>query len=297
LRENGAKVERLKFTSDCHAMWLLRVVDVFNLRKNMTSFRDLHHGSDCLIIGNAWDAMSAVIMEQVGFRAIGTTSWGIANSFGYQDGEVISFEQLTRVVQSILDVVKIPVSVDMESGYANHTDGIVGNILTLAKMGCAGVNLEDSIPQKGLKEKEIYARTIAQTKQALLKEGFADFFINARIDTYLQLENPLEETIRRAKLYEQSGADGVFVPCMTHSSDIQQLLAETRIPLNLMSLPNLSDIAALAKMGVKRFSFGNAMSDAIVASIESLGAEILATQNSCGLYQHAPLKTTFVSAI
>jgi 2-methylisocitrate lyase-like PEP mutase family enzyme len=259
----------------------------------MNSFKKLHSENNCLVIGNAWDAMSALVMEQAGFSAIGTTSWGIANSLGYKDGEIISFDQLVDVVEKILNVVNIPVSVDVESGYSGNTDEIVANVLTLARMGCAGVNIEDSIPNNGLKDKQVYATVLHKIKQTLLTEGYSDFFVNARIDTYLQLENPLDETIERAKLYESVGADGIFVPCMSEVSDVQRLISEVNIPLNLMSLPNLTDINKLAEIGVKRFSYGNAMSDAIVSCIEEFSKEILVRHKTDCLYKHNPLTSSF----
>ncbi|MFZ5554132.1 MAG: isocitrate lyase/PEP mutase family protein [Bacteroidota bacterium] len=261
----------------------------------MDSFKELHSQKSCLIIGNAWDAMSALVMEQAGFRAIGTTSWGIANSLGYKDGEIIDFKQLVSVIEKILKVVNIPVSVDIESGYSEKIDEIVANVLVLARMGCAGINIEDSIPDHGLKEKKSYADVVYKIKQTLLSEGFSDFFVNARIDTYLQLDNPLEETIARAKLYESVGADGVFVPCMSEISDVKQLLSEINVPLNLMSLPNLTDINKLTIIGVKRFSYGNAMSDAVIACIEEFSKEILSTQKTDCLYKHGSLTSLFVA--
>lgn len=102
--------------------------------------------NECLIIGNVWDSLSAIIHEQAGFKALGTTSWGIANTLGYQDGQRIGFDELKNMVSQILKVITIPLSVDIEAGYGKDNQEIIDNILTLAKMGCTGVNLEDSLP-------------------------------------------------------------------------------------------------------------------------------------------------------
>lgn len=90
---------------------------------------------------------------------------------------------------------------------------------------------------------------------------------HARIDTYMQLDNPLEETIIRTKAYELAGADGVFVPGLTNTAQIQQFVENINIPLNIMFLPHCADINKMKKIGVKRFSFRSAMSDAVISHI------------------------------
>ncbi len=238
--------------------------------------------------------MSALAHEQAGFKVIGTTSWGIANSLGYNDGENISFNDLTMVVKNILRVVSIPLTVDIESGYSETPDDIIANVKALADMGCSGINIEDSIPSNGLKEMQSFANLVTAIKKELLASGFDDFCVNVRIDTYLNLDNPLEETLVRAKHYEQAGADGFFVPCMCNSEDITALLEVITIPLNVMSLPNLTDIASLTKLGVKRFSYGNAMSDCIVSHIEQYAKSILNDLSTDCLYKHDALSTKFL---
>lgn len=247
----------------------------------------------CLVIGNVWDSLSAIIHEQAGFKALGTTSWGISNTLGYKDGQTISFDDLKSVVLQILKVVNIPLSVDIEAGYASDNQQIVDNILTLAKMGCAGVNLEDANPNQGLKDKNEFALLVKQIKTALLEDGFDNFYLNIRTDTYLNLDNPLPETLERAKLYQDNGADGIFVPCIQTDEDIQAVVSAIDIPLNVMSLPNLTDIKKLTDLGVKRFSYGNAMSDCIIAEIEKLTRAIISNNQTACLYEHDALITKF----
>lgn len=158
--------------------------------------KNLIKENECLIIGNVWDSLSAIIHEQAGFKALGTTSWGISNTLGYKDGQNISFDDLKNVVSQILKVINIPLSVDVEAGYSENNKEIVENILTLAKMGCSGVNLEDSIPNNGLKDKNEFSVLIKEIKESLLNNGFDNFYLNIRTDTYLNLENPLEENQR-----------------------------------------------------------------------------------------------------
>ncbi|MDG2916225.1 isocitrate lyase/phosphoenolpyruvate mutase family protein [Bisgaard Taxon 10/6] len=255
--------------------------------------KHLFEKNNCVIIGNVWDPMSALIHEKQGFTVLGTTSWGIANTLGYVDGEKIKFPQLVGVIKNILKVITVPLSVDIESGYSSDHSIIVNNILTLADIGCSGVNIEDSLPGKGLKNKHEFSALVRAIKEKLLNEGYHDFCLNVRIDTYLNLEQPLNETIERATAYQAAGADGVFVPGLQNTGEIKTLLSHISVPLNLMSLPSLTNIAELAAIGVRRFSYGNAMSDAVIAYIEKLAADILSTSSTTSLYTHSEIKTEF----
>lgn len=108
-------------------------------------FNELHSSTEPLFLGNAWDLLSALILEKAGFKAIGTTSWGIANSLGYADGELIDFEKHLEIIKIITDNVKIPVSGDIEAGYSEDIDTIVNHVLRTADIGVAGINIEDSL--------------------------------------------------------------------------------------------------------------------------------------------------------
>lgn len=107
------------------------------------------------------------------------------------------------------------------------------------------------------------------------------------------MKNPLEETKDRALLYQNSGADGIFIPCIATEEDIKAVLSVIDIPLNIMSIPNVTDIEKFKNIGVKRFSYGNAMSDHIISEIEKLTKEIISTNNTSCLYKHDNLTTQF----
>lgn len=111
----------------------------------MKEFKELHFSEGLLFIGNAWDPLSALTLEKAGFKAIGTTSWGIANSLGYSDGELIDFDQHLAIIKTITENVKIPVSADIEAGYSEDPDQIINNVLRTAEIGVAGINIEDSL--------------------------------------------------------------------------------------------------------------------------------------------------------
>ena len=256
----------------------------------MEKFKDLHYQENGLIIGNAWDPLSAMIMQQQGFKAIGTTSWGIANSLGCQDGENIDFLDYFNIIKKILDVVQIPVSIDIESGFGKNNSQVIENIIKLASIGCSGINIEDSNKNGSLKEQETFGLLIKEIRVALDKEKFEYFFINVRTDTYLTLEEPYDETLLRAKLYEKQGADGVFIPGLIQKDEIKSISKNLNIPLNIMTLPKCTDIKELYSNGAKRFSFGNAMSDYIISTIEDACKSILTSSNTSYLYEHNDLE-------
>ena len=260
----------------------------------LLSFKEMHQQDGLLFLPNAWDLLSALVLEQSGFKAIGTTSWGVANAMGYKDGENIEFDVLLALAKKMVLTVDIPVTVDIESGYSEDINLVADNALRVAEIGAVGINFEDSLKNNsGLIDVAIQCDFLEKIRSRLDNNGFADFFINARIDTYFQLENPLSETMSRARKYFISGANGIFVPGLNNSDEIEQVVGSTEAPLNVMSLASLTDVDSLNKLGVKRFSIGNALSDATTAFIEQKSSQILTQQNTASLYESCEVKTVF----
>lgn len=249
------------------------------------TFNKLHHSEELLFLGNAWDLLSALTLEKAGFQAIGTTSWGIANSLGLQDGELVDFDEHLRIIQMIAEHVTIPVSADIEAGYGDTVETIVQNVLRTADVGVAGINIEDSLKkQDGLRGIAEHARLLYEIRRALDKRGYKDFFINARTDTYFQKENPLLEAIERGNAYVESGASGIFVPGVLLDEDIQELAVKIKAPLNVLSLPGLTNCNKLKALGVQRFSFGNALSDKIITFMEMYATQLFELKDTESLY-------------
>lgn len=206
--------------------------------------------------GNAWNAKSATDLESVGFDIIGTSSAAIAHSMGIEDGEQITFDILISIVKSIASEINIPLSVDIERGYANSIDVLKHNVHRLIDIGCAGINIEDvdlTNPNE-LATSDSFAEKIYQLK----KEFSESIFINGRTDTYLlNVNNKLEETISRINIYQNAGVDGIFIPGLTKEEEIKSVIQHSSVPVNVLSLPELPTIGRLSQLGVKRISFGN----------------------------------------
>lgn len=220
-----------------------------------TNFKKLHHESELLILGNVWDAQSAKIADEAGFKALGSSSHAIANAMGYEDGEQITVDEILFVVERIVKAVNIPVSVDFESGYSDNPDEVAKNVKRLVDIGVVGINLEDGQVKDGkriLGDAELHKQKIEAIK-SLTK----DIFINARTDTYTTKHaTAFEESIKRINSYTEAGADGSFVPLIESVDDIETFLKQTSIPLNVFLTDNLPSIERLNELGVKRLSHG-----------------------------------------
>lgn len=138
----------------------------------------------------------------------------------------------------------------------------------LVEAGGAGCNLEDALDNP-----EILAAKIRAARRCLEDIG-GDLVINARIDTYLRGKPDLAETIRRAALYAEAGADSIFVPAVTAEADIEKLVRGIRLPLNVLVWPGVPPVAVLQGLGVRRVSTGARIADAAYAHVRDLSASL-----------------------
>jgi 2-methylisocitrate lyase-like PEP mutase family enzyme len=241
-----------------------------------TYFHHLHHLPEPLLLPNVWDARSAAICQENGFSAVGTSSAAIASMLGYADGEQLPFSDLLGIVKRIRTATTLPVTVDLEAGYSRNVATVCEHIAQLHTLGVVGINLEDSVVNGGrqLVEAPVFARTVEQVKTFCLTHGMS-LFLNVRTDTYL-LGGPdvLAQTRERMQLYESAGADGLFIPCLTDAAQMQTLCLHTRLPVNVMCMPNLPSLDVLTQAGVKRISMGNFMFEFLARQQEQVGALI-----------------------
>ena len=223
------------------------------------NFKELHQQATPLLIGNVWDVKSAQIAEKLNFQAIATSSAAMADLLGYEDGEKMSFEELAFMVKRIAVNTNLPLSVDLEGGYSRSPSIIVNHLKQLADLGVVGVNIEDTVVQR--KRTFLPAEEFAQTLSEIvkqLKKDRVEIFLNIRTDAFLlEHANRVEETKKRIHLYENAGADGIFIPCITQKRDIEKMVKSTSLPINVMCMPDLSDFEQLKELRVQRISMGN----------------------------------------
>ncbi len=253
-------------------------------------FRDLHTAPELLILPNAWDAGSAVVFEKEGFSAVGTTSAGIAYSLGYPDGEQVTLADLLAVEQHILRRIKVPLSVDIETGYGDDVAQVVNSVMRVIELGAVGINLEDGVggaPPRlfDLTEQCERIQALAQLKKMV---GIP-FVINARTDVYwLQVddaENRLTETARRANAYLEAGADCIFVPGHLEPRLIRELVAAIPAPLNILAAPECPSVAELESLGVARLSLGSGPARAALGITRKIARELKNQGTYTGLYE------------
>jgi 2-methylisocitrate lyase-like PEP mutase family enzyme len=241
-------------------------------------FYQLHQQSHPLVIANAWNVKSAMVIEKAGYRAIGTSSGAIADSLGYKDGEEIPFSEMLYVVKRIKSSISIPLSVDMERGYANDLQRLTDNIQSIIDLGVAGINIEDA------EGEEPYLKKLTCIKNYLEKTG-QKLFINARIDAFLlKLPSPLDTTLKRAKRYQNAGADGLFVTGVQETSIITEICSATTLPVNVVGVSNLSSINTLAECGVRRISMAGLLYKATYTRMGNIVNEILKEQSLAPLH-------------
>lgn len=228
----------------------------------INDFRKLHAGEEPFILGNVWDAKSAQLAEKAGFKAVGISGHAIAENLGYKDGENMRFEELLFVVNRVIKSVSVPVSVDIDGGYGRNISKVNEHIRQLLEMGAAGINIEDSVVKEGkrlLVELEKFNK-IVRGIRSFLTEQKSTLFLNIRTDTYVTRHpQPLEETIKRVKAYEEAGADGIFVPLLSDDKEIKMVVQSTELPLNVYLLPETPSYSQLKQLGVKRISSGAAV--------------------------------------
>jgi 2-methylisocitrate lyase-like PEP mutase family enzyme len=246
--------------------------------KSFENFFELHHQSQPLLIGNIWDVKSAQLLEKAGYKAIGTSSAAVANSFGYEDGEQLPFELLIQLAKRVSQVVNLPMSVDVEGGFSRTIEGICQNIEQLHDVGVVGINIEDSLPgsPRALQELDSFRKTLEEIANHLQRKNIK-LFINVRTDGFIQgLPNALTETIQRIQEYQTTGVHGIFVPCVVNPEDIKAVVMSTKLPINVMCMPQLPSFGELQKLGVKRISSGNFVHQYILKTLEEM---IIAIQN------------------
>lgn len=245
-----------------------------------TIFKELHHNGKLLVLPNVWDPLSALLLESLGYKAVATASASIAYSNGYRDGEKIPFKEVILVLGKIVNSVNIPVSADIESGYARSNSDLEENIKKLIDTGIAGINFEDSLhdqeeltPVKEQCEKIELIRKIADQKNSKL-------FINARADVFLKNKNltdeeKIEETIRRGNAYKDAGADGFYPMILKDKTKIERVINEVNLPINIILLPDIPDFEELQKMKLARLSLGPGFLKIAIKAMKDIGEKLL----------------------
>jgi 2-methylisocitrate lyase-like PEP mutase family enzyme len=250
------------------------------LNAKADAFRSMHHGPPTLILPNAWDAVTARLFVKAGARAIATTSAGIAATLGYADGQNVPRELMVEAVARITRVVDVPVTADIESGYADSPKELRESIRAVMNAGAIGFNLEDATgdSRRPLFALEQQIERIRAAREAADNMSIRAV-INARTDVYLaKVGEPatrFAETVRRLNAYREAGADCLFVPGVTDMPTLTQLVRSVPSPLNVLAGPGMPAVADLQHIGIARLSVGSAIMRATLAVARDAADELL----------------------
>ncbi|MCM3530244.1 isocitrate lyase/phosphoenolpyruvate mutase family protein [Cytobacillus oceanisediminis] len=251
------------------------------------TFHRLHQQSSTFVLPNAWDVISAKMFEECGFKAIGTTSAGIAASLGYLDGQSIPLNKMVETIENIAKSVNVPVSADIEAGYGQTVEEVLETVKAVAAAGAIGINLEDGT---GDPNRPIFDITSQVEKITAIKELSESrnmpLFINARTDLYWlnigDSSTRLQEAIKRAKAYQDAGADCIFIPGLTDRKIIKKIREEVSCPINLLVDPDMPSLSELSDIGIERLSCGSVPFRATLTFLRTISEEIVNRQT----FQH-----------
>src|ERR1051326_972544 len=270
---------------------------------------ELHHASQPLVLINAWDAASAAMVEHCGLPAIATSSAAMANALGFPDGQYLPWADMLDAVARVCRAVKVPVTADIESGFAPNVTALEKSITEIIQAGAVGVNLEDvmsanpahkSADRKNADSKNTGAANaepirhgnplfplpeqiarIQAVRRAALSAGI-HLVINARTDAYWQAgvepDEAMRGTLERGKAYLQAGADCIFIPGLRKPEHIQTIVdslrsTDPKAALNILAGPGVPSIPELTKLGVKRVSYGSGPHRAAMGLLHRIATE------------------------
>jgi 2-methylisocitrate lyase-like PEP mutase family enzyme len=239
---------------------------------DVTSFLELHVPGRPLLMPNAWDAGSARILADLGFRALATTSSGFAATLGRADGQG-SRDVARAHAAAVVAAVDVPVSADLENGFADDPAGVAETIRLAKQTGLAGCSVEDATSRAG---EPIYDLGLATERVAAAAEAAGEgFVLTARAENYLHGRPDLDDTVRRLQAYQEAGAHVLYAPGITAEGEIRTVVGALARPMNVLALPDAPSVAELGGLGVARISVGGAFAFAALAALVEAGRELL----------------------
>ena len=225
-----------------------------------------------LLIPNPWDAGSAKLLASMGFRALATTSSGHAATLGRLDGAVTRDEALEHAAAIVL-ATDLPVSADLENGFAEDAGGVGETVRLAAETGLAGCSIEDA---SGLEDDPVFPLAVAVERvTAAVEAARGRLVLTARSENYVQGRPDLADTIARLQAFQEAGADVLFAPGITDLDEIRTLVREVDRPVNVLARPGAPSVSELASAGVARVSVGGAFAFTALGAAAEAARELL----------------------
>jgi 2-methylisocitrate lyase-like PEP mutase family enzyme len=239
-------------------------------------FRDLHRGDRPLLMPNPWDRGSAVLLASLGFEALATTSSGFAATLGRLDGMVTRDEAIAHAAE-IVEAVDVPVSADLENGFADDPSEVAETVRLAIEAGLAGCSIEDYSGNESdtIYEPGLAAERVAEAAEAAHSGSSGRLVLTARAENHVHGRDDLADTIARLQSFEEAGADVLFAPGVRELDQIRELTASVNLPVNVLVLPGMPSVSELAEAGVSRISVGGAFAFAAYGAAVAAGRELL----------------------
>jgi 2-methylisocitrate lyase-like PEP mutase family enzyme len=234
-------------------------------------FLELHRPGDPLLLPNPWDVGSARILASLGYQALATTSSGYAATLGRRDMTVTRDEALSHAA-AIVAATELPVSADLENGFADDPAGVAETVRLAVEAGLAGCSIEDAT---GRADDPIYEPTLAAERVAAAVEAAGGrLVITARAENHLHDRDDFDDTIARLQSYAAAGAHVLYAPGLTEADQIGALVSAVDRPVNVLALPGTPPVVELASLGVARISVGGAFAFAAYSALVDAATEL-----------------------
>jgi 2-methylisocitrate lyase-like PEP mutase family enzyme len=237
-------------------------------------FLALHRPGQPLLLPNPWDGGSARLLASLGFQALATTSSGFAATLGRLDGTVTAEEALGHAA-AIVAATDLPVSADLENGFADSAEGVAETSRGAVAAGLAGFSIEDFSGDAGapifdLERAADRVRAAVEVAHA----GPAHVVVTARAENHLHGRDDLDDTIARLQAYQEAGADVLYAPGPTAVQEIRAIVASVDRPVNVLARAGSPSVAELADLGVSRISVGGSFAFAAIDALVSAAREL-----------------------
>lgn len=253
-----------------------------SLSEKRAAFRRLHERG-CFVLPNPWDVGSARYLQSVGFKAIASTSAGMAWSKGLADGQVTREVVLAHLAE-LAEAGDLPLNADFENGFAHDPAGVAESVRLAVEAGVSGLSIEDysGEPQRGLYPLEDAVARIAAARAAIDKTG-ADVLLVGRAEGLLRGNPDLDEAIARLKAYADAGADCLYAPALRSTDDIARVVeALAPKPVNVLAGFVDLDVEGYAALGVRRVSLGGALAAAAWGGLMRAAGDLAANGTFAG---------------
>lgn len=238
------------------------------------AFRKLH-AEGCFVMPNPWDVGTARALEQMGFKAVATTSAGFAWSLGRADNRLV-LDEAVEHLRVIAGAVALPVNADFEGGFADDPEGVGRNVARAAATGIAGLSIEDSTGDAAepLYEFDLAVERVRAARRAIDESG-TGVVLTGRSEGFVVGRPDLDETIRRLKAYSEAGADCLYAPRITSAEQVTAVVeAVAPKPVNLLANAPFITVPEAASLGVRRISVGGTLARTAWAGFLEAAQEI-----------------------